>query len=198
MTALWVALCSAALAAPSASILAGFEPRLLSITVNDDTLDAYGFAPVRSPFLPTWGLRGRIDQDSGWTTTLAMSYGFALRRQDTNPVPTTTNQVLMGFGPGHTLGKRGHLGAVLGFASLGHTVGSDVQGGALTYLGPYIEPRGSMRLVDGPAVIELSIAALAQLPIGPAHSQSLWEDDFRRPVIGGLSIGVHAGPGVGP
>ncbi len=183
---------------PSASVLVGFEPRALTITGSDDTLDAYGFAPVRTPFIPTWGLRGRVDQESGWTTTMAMSYGIAVRRQDGNPVPTTTNQVLVGFGPGHRLGSRGHIGAVVGFASLGHTIGSPVQGGALTYLGPYVEPRGSFRIVDGPSVIELSAAVLTHLPVGRPHSQSLWEDDFRRRVVGGLSVSIHMGPAVGP
>jgi hypothetical protein len=129
---------------------------------------------------------------------MAMSYGIAVRPDDGKPVPTTTNQVLVGFGPGHMLGSRGHIGAVFGFATLGHTVGSSVQGGALTYLGPYIEPRGSFRVVDGPGVIELSAAVLTHLPVGRPHSQILWEEDFRRPVIGGLSISIHAGPAVGP
>ncbi|MFT5584855.1 MAG: hypothetical protein ACI9VR_002442 [Cognaticolwellia sp.] len=191
-------LTNVALANPSASILAGFEPRLLGITGSDDTLQEYGFAPVGSPFLPTWGLRGRVDQESGWTTTMAMSYGFALRQEEGNPVPTTTNQVLLGSGPGHTLGARGHVGAVFGFASIGHTVGSSLQGGALTYLGPYVEPRASLRLVDGSGVVELSVAALAHFPVGAAHSQSIWEDDFDRSVIGGLSIALHVGSGVGP
>lgn len=183
---------------PSASVLAGFEPRLLTITGSDDVLGDYGFGPVRSPFLPTWGLRGRVDQQSGWTTTMAMSYGIAVRGTDGNPVPTVTHQVLVGAGPGHTIGSRGHFGAVVGFGTLGHSVGSSVQGGALTYLGPYVEPRGSFRVVDGPGVLELSAAVLAHFPTGKPHSQSLWEEDFRQPVIGGVSFSIHAGPGVAP
>ena len=185
---LWL-LTSLAIAGSSGAMTVGFEPRVLTITGSDDALEDYGFAPVRSPFLPTWGLRGRIDADTGWTTTF--------RYARTNPVPTTTSQVLLGFGPGHTVGPRGHLGAVFGFGSLGHTVGSTRQGGALTYLGPYLEPRASYRAIDGPAVLELSVAALAHLPVGPAHRQAFWEEDFRRPLIGGLSIGLHAGPTVG-
>lgn len=170
----------------------GFEPRLLSITTNDEALRDHGYVPVGSPFLPSWGLSGRIEQPSGLTTGFAMSYGFALRAGD--PVPTTTTLVLLGGGPGHVLGPA-HVGVHAGFANVGHTVGSATGGGALVYLGPYLEPRLSLGLLDGPGVVEVSLAGLLEVPVGPAHHNALWEEPFRRAVLGGASVALVGGLG---
>lgn len=190
-------LCAAAAAAPPAtSIDFAFEPVISSITADDDRLSAYGFAPVGAPVLPSWGVRARHRFASGLTIGAGMVSGFASHRADGNPVPTTTTWTRSGWAVGYASPGRLLAEGEVGFASLTHTVGSDVQGGALVYLGPYVHPRGGLVLRSAPQHLELQAGYLLQVPVGSAHDQPLWEEDFRRPVVHGATLAVQIGLGV--
>lgn len=169
------------------------EPHLATVTQSDEALEDYGFAPVGSPLLPTWGLRARIDHPSGLTVGAAMSYGFTLSRAEATPVPTTTTAARLGSHLGYRPTAWLEVGGDLGFAALTHQVGSEVQGGALTYLGPYAAPRATARLLDGPATLEVALGWSLHLPLGPAHRQPLWEEGFSRTLIHGPLAALQLG-----
>lgn len=195
---MWIVMLSLAASAapPATSIDFAFEPVVASITASDAQLQAYGFAPVGSPFLPAWGVRARHRFDSGLTVGAGMMSAFASHRVDDNLVPTTTTWTRAGWALGHSTPGRLLVEAEAGFASLTHSVGSEVQGGALVYLGPYIHPRGGLVLLSAPQHIELQLGYLLQVPVGAAHQQVLWEEDFRRPVVHGGTLAVQMGLGV--
>ena len=89
------------------------------------------------------------------------------------------------------------LGADLGFGAVSASVGSPVQGGALVYLGPYLQPRLSWRIVDGPSVVELGAGWMLHTPLGAAHDNPLWEEPFRRALLQGPTVAIHSGLGTG-
>ena len=161
----------------------------------DDELEAYGFAPVGSPALPHWGVRGRITFPGGIDVGVAMVSSFASRSADDNPVPTTTGWTRTGS----LLGLRVHrvlrVGTQLGFASLTHSVGSTVQGGALVYLGPYVEPELKLVVLEAPQWVQLTVGLPIQLAPGRPHQQALWEEDFVRRWVVAPMVSLTTGPG---
>jgi len=165
---------------------------------HDDELRDYGFAPVGTPLLPRWGVRGRLRYPGGWVVSVAMSSAFATHRDPVTPVPTTTSWTRMGAGVGRALAGPVGAGVQLGFGSLTHTVGSDVQGGALVYLGPYLAPELRLELFAAPQWLQLTVGLPVQLNPGPAHQQALWEEPFTRRVSVAGVLSVTTGPGWAP
>lgn len=194
----WMLTVACAADPPAFSVGASGFASVVNTPANDAALEDYGFAPVRSVFLPWWGVRGRVRFDNDLVVGMAMRSSFARSDVASTPVPTTTTWTVMGPTVAWAAQSWLEVGGDLGFASLTHTVGSDRQGGALVYLGPYVEPRVSFVLLEAPQFIGLSLSYLTHLPVGPAHRQALWEEPFRRPVAHGLMIGLTTGVGVRP
>lgn len=180
-------------AAVDASVAYAFEPTLLTLRVNDRTLRDYGFTPVGSPLLLTHGVRGRLRYDDGVTVGMAMAMAFTARPGD--PVPTTTTFTRLAYTVGACIDDRWTVEGDVGFASLTHAVGSDVQGGALVYLGPWLQPRVGVIAVGAPAHLEVQLGYGVQVPVGVAHRNPLWEDPFRRRVVHGPALALVVGAG---
>lgn len=184
-----------ALAGPSTAVVFDFEPHFVDVTANDDTLEAYGYAPVRSPFVPQFGVRGVFEEDSGVRFGMTASFGFISARADHTPVPTTTNWTKIGLVGGYRLHRLLAVGADVGFGALTHSVGSEQGGGALLYLGPFAQPRADVVLLDSPSWLSVGVGWMLHVPVGPAHSQPLWEADFHNRLIHGPTLSVQTGRG---
>ena len=170
-----------------------FEPRVGSYRAVDDTLRDYGFVPVGSPVLLTYGLRGRVWTEGGWVLGGAMSYGFAKRESSDNPVPTTMTRIETMASAGHQLGAGFDVTLDAGFAVHGLSVGSTVQGGALIYMGPALQPRvGWVPPLRG-AFFRVVVGYSILFPLNEPHSQPLWEDDFRQLPIHAFLFGIESG-----
>ncbi len=189
-------LCSLASARPGATLSYAFEPRLTSLTDQDAALTDYGFAPVGSPLLLTNGMRGRFWTEAGWILGAGMRYVFASNLPDGAVVPTTTSLSEMTLLAGRQLGGGLDFEADLGFAALSHSVGSEVQGGALVYLGPTLQGRLGYSLSDNRPFLHLALGGVLQAPLGSSHSNSLWEEPFERPLIGAVTLSIESGFGV--
>ncbi len=185
----------AAQARPDADVTYAFEPQLLTITANDETLEAYGFNPVGSGFVPTHSVRAAVEWESGLRVGMAMSTAFSANNGDNSPVPTTVSASKIAYHLGYVLKGPLRGGLDGGFGVMSHAVGSEVQGGALTYLGPMLQPRLQLRFVDHSAVLALSAGYSLHFPVGPAHKIALWEEDFNRGVIHGPLLAIQAGLG---
>lgn len=181
--------------APHADVVYAFEPQLLTLGQSDEALVDYGFTPVGSGFVPAHSVRGALELDGGTRVGLSMATAFGLRRDERSAVPTTLQLTRIGAHVGRAVTARVRLGGDLGFATVTHSVGSEVQGGGLAYLGPYGQPRLAVRLVDHTAVVELAAGWTVHVPLGPAHSNPLWEEPFTRPVIHGPLVSVQVGFG---
>ena len=178
------------------SVSFGFEPRIGTFAQLDTRLQAYGFAPVTSPVMPTWGLRGRAFFGKGLFAALTMTAGF---RATPGPgIPTTLSVTETTGGLGYAL-PWGLFGSLeLGFSALTQTVGSSREGGALVFLGPVVQPRvGWLRQFFEPFgwFIAVSVGANLHLPIGPAHTNPLWEERFQRTTIGSFTVTLESGLG---
>jgi len=182
---------------PGFSLSFAFEPRIGNYSTLDGKLNDYGFAAFGAPVLLTYGLRGRVWLDSGWLFGGSMSYGFAQRRVTTNPVPTTLSLIETAVSFGHQLGAGFDITLDLAFAVHNMTTGSPVQGGALTYMGPAVQPRFGYTILRGPSFIRLTLGYSAQFPLNRPHQQPLWGDSFRVPVIHALLVGIESGFGSG-
>lgn len=183
----------AAAAAGRASIAFNFEPMFTNIDQNDETLRAYGFQPVGTPLLLTYGLRARFESPGGWFLGGAISYGFALSQDEGSPVPTTTSLVTMAMTGGRRLTSWGLYASMdVGFDALTHAVGSDLQGGALVYLGPMVHPRLVYNPLSEP-FLEFGLGYHVHMPLGAAHDVPLWEDGFGRTLIHGITLSVRSG-----
>lgn len=179
------------------SIGFAFEPRIGSFQAVDGTLEDYGFAPVGSPVLLTYGLRARVWTPAGWMLGGAMSYGFAAREARDNPVPTTINRVETMVSAGHQLGLGFDVSFDAGFSVQSMSVGSPAQGGALVYMGPAVQPRfGWVAPIDW-TYLRVIVGYSAMFPVGRPHDQPLWEAEFRQLPIHsfllGLEMGFHMG-----
>ena len=190
--AVWATL---AWARPDAAVSYAFEAQFLDLRRHDEALAEYGFSPVGSPFLPTHSVRGVLEWPSGLTAGLAMSTAFTTHRADGAVVPTTTTSTqstaVLGASPGEIV----RLTVDLGLGTVVHSVGSEVQGGALTYLGPLAQPRVAARLFDRQAVVELAAGWTLLRPVGRAHRNPLWEEPFARSLFHGPFIAVQSGMG---
>jgi hypothetical protein len=191
---------SSASAAPAMSVSAAFEPRLGSYDALDDGLSAYGFAPVGSPFLPVWGLRGRAFFDgNGLFATFAMNAGVRVSTSPKVASPTVQNLSEFMGGVGYRLDSGLFAEIQGGFASHTMTVASSTDGGALVSLGPALHPRigYSIQLFEPYGwFVAVVVGAHLHVPLGAPHQNPLWEEPFSRGAIGALTIGIESGFGL--
>lgn len=174
------------------SVSFAFEPRVGSYAALDPALRSYGFAPVRSPYLTAFGLRGRTWLRNGFLLEMAMTYGIATAE---GTVPTVTTAIDTGVGAGYMapFGLFATMG--MGFGVLTQAVGSTSEGGALVYRAPFIHPRVGYALQRSAWFGAISAGFVLHAPVGPAHEQPLWEESFRRPTIHAFTIGIESGFG---
>ncbi|MFT4977676.1 MAG: hypothetical protein ACI8S6_003583 [Myxococcota bacterium] len=182
---------------PAMGLSFAFEPRLGTYTASDDLLLDYGFTPVGSPLLPAWGLRGRAFFEPGTFLAMSVTTGIAVAEGSIVPTVSTLTESTAG------VGFRGRSGVMVslnaGFSVLSQSVGSDVDGGALVYMGPVLHPRfGWSRQLGEPfgSFLALVVGGTLQLPVGDPHSNPLWEEPFGRRTISALTIGVESGVGL--
>lgn len=171
----------------------GFEPRLGSYRALDAALERYGFAPVAKLHLLSFGLRGRVFTPRGWIIGGTMNYAYSISRAPGNPVPTVMTKVETLLRVGHQLGLGFDTSLSAGFNSLSSSVGSPSQGGALVYLGPALHPQLGYTLPTGTAFLHLFVGYGLTIPVGAAHQNELWEEDFSRPLIHAFVLGVESG-----
>lgn len=178
------------------SLSFGFEPRLGNYQALDDELTAYGFAPVGAPALLTWGLRGRAFFGSGLFMTMTMSYAFGMNEDASTPAPTTTSLIDAGAGVGYRLPVNLFASLNAGFSVLTHSVGSQLEGGALVYMGPSLHPRLGYIFSGGKpfgSFLAASVGYALHLPLGVAHRIPLWEEPFERRAVHALTLGIESG-----
>ena len=185
-------------ASPSTSAMSmtfAFEPRIGTYANLDSRLESYGFAPVRSALLPTWGLRGRAFLTPNLFAGLSMSYGV---RSSAGDLPTTTTftESTASIGYRTSLGVFASLDA--GYAVMTNSVASRTGGGAMVYGGPSAHPRlGFCAQLFEPFgwFVAITAGANLHLPVGPAHSNPLWEEGFRRSAISSVTVAIESGLG---
>ena len=177
----------------AASIASFFEARFPDIDQNDARLREYGFEPVGSRFVPSYGLRAKFWLADEWRLGAAMAYGFSLSDGDHSAVPTTTSFLRMTFSTERHISHGFAAGIDTGFALIQHTVGSTEQGGALLYAGPMAQPGISWSTSFGSFLVEPSIGYEVHFPIGAAHDNPLWEASFQRSVIHGFVASINLG-----
>jgi hypothetical protein len=183
-------------APPQLSFSFGFEPRIGGYTALDTSLMNYGFSPVGSPVLPSFGLRGRAFFPNGLMVGLAMTYGVRTGREAL-PTTATLTETTIGIGYRTSLGLFASLDA--GFSFLSQAVASRAGGGALLYPGPVIHPRvGWVWQFFEPFgwFLAGSIGVSVHVPMGPAHTNPLWEEPFRRGVLPAFTVGLESGFGL--
>jgi hypothetical protein len=67
------------------------------------------------------------------------------------------------------------------------------------YLGPVVHPRiGWAHPFFAPVgwFVAVSIGASVQFPVGPAHSNPLWEERFGRTAVGAFTFSIESGLGL--
>lgn len=183
-----------AAAAPAAAVTYAFEAQLLDLGRHDATLADYGFNPLGGGPLLAHSVRGVFQLPSGLWLGLNLRTAVAQRTGE-SIVPTVIQASWTAVELGGTLVGPLRAGGDVGFSSLSASVGSEDQGGALVYLGPFVQPRLTWRIVDGPGVVALSAGWMVQLPLGQPHDQPLWEDSFDRALFQGPTLAVHSGLG---
>lgn len=189
-------LATAHAAAPTAAVTYAFEVQALNLGATDPQLESYGFAPVGGLPLFSNGVRGALTWESGLTLGLNMRSATSTRGRDA-VVPTFVQATWTAAEVSGRVAGPLRAGGDVGFLALSEAVGSTVQGGALVYLGPFVQPRLTVRLVDGPGVVELAAGWTVHLPLGDAHDNALWEEPFDRTLVHGPTIGIHSGFGTG-
>lgn len=178
------------------SVSFAFEPRVGSYAALDPQLRTYGFAPVRSPYLTAFGLRGRTWLRNGFLLEMAMTYGIGTA----DPVggegaPTVTTAIDTSVGAGY-LARFGLLASVgVGFGVLTQSVGSTSEGGALVYRAPFVHPRVGYALMRSAWFGAVTVGFVVHAPVGDAHEQPLWEESFSRPTIHAFTVGIESGFG---
>ncbi len=190
-------------APPAASVAYAFEAQLLDLGRHDATLVDYGFTPLGGGPLLCHSVRGDLAFDSGLWLGLSLRTSVASRAPaagasgaaTSSPQPTVIQGSWTAVGVAGTVAGPLRLGGDLGFAALSAAVSSTVQGGALVYLGPFVQPRLTWRIVDGPGVVELSAGWMLHTPLGAAHDQPLWEASFDRGLVQGPTLALHSGMG---
>lgn len=181
---------------PWSSASFGVEPRLGTYRQGDERLVEYGFAPIASPLMVTWGLRARFSFGGDVYLPLIMTYAFSSTSADENPVPTTSTLIESGAGVGYKTSRGMFVEGVAGFGVLSHTVGSPIEGGALVYMGPTIHPRvGYMWSLDRQTspMFAVSVGYALHLAPGSAHQNPLWEEPFDRVATHALTLGFESG-----
>jgi len=107
----------AALAAPIGDVAFRFSPERLSLLQSDDALAAYGFAPVGSPWVLSYGAAGSIRTDGGWRIGIAASFSFSAHQPEGAIAPTTTATTRIGYGLGRHLAGPLWAGLEAGFTA---------------------------------------------------------------------------------
>jgi len=182
--------------APDASVTYALEMMALDLGRLDPQLEDYGFAPAGARPLFSHNVRGTFVFDDLYWAGLNVRTAVSVRSKDAI-VPTVVQATWTSVYGGYTLHGPIRGGADLGFASVSESVGSTVQGGALVYLGPFLQPRATWRIVNGPGIVELSVGWMLHKPVGNPHDNALWEESFHRGVIQGPTLAVHSGMGTG-
>ncbi len=185
-----------AAAPPDMAVSFGFEPRVGTFAGLDERLRAYGFAPVASPVMPTWGLRGRAFFAGGFFGALTMTAGVRVTPGPAIPTTLSLTETTAGVGYHTSWGLFVSLEA--GFSALTQSVSSTREGGALVYLGPVVAPRvGWLRQFFEPFgwFIAASIGGNVHVPIGRAHTNPLWEEPFTRSTITSFTLTIESGLG---
>lgn len=167
---------------PGISFASVVAPTLGSYQYNDGAMRRYGFNPVGTPFMLHYGMRGRVFMER-WVFGLTMLYGLGLREETTrSAVPTVSTEMSFGFSGGWRTPFRGLLVEVDGaFRSLSVTMGSEVQGGALVYLGPALGLRLTYIIAHQSPFVAFSAGYTGHFNLGKAHDNALWEEPFERP-----------------
>ena len=188
---------SAHAAEPAMGLSFAFEPRVGTYTASDELLGDYGFTPVGSAFLPAWGLRGRVFAGSGTFLAMSVTNGISVSKGGLVPTVSSLNESTAGVG--HRLDSGAMASLDAGISVLTQTVGSDLEGGALVYMGPVLHPRiGWSRQLGEPlgSFVALVVGGTLQFPVGTPHDIPLWEESFQRRTIGTLTIGIESGVGL--
>jgi hypothetical protein len=171
-----------------------FEPQIIfNLTDHDDTMEDYLYQPVGSPFLPAWGLQGKFYEASGFTFGMKSLYGFRSILSEGKDKSTTLTLTKTGFLSGYTFDSKFSLMMEAGFASLAQTASSDIDGGAMVYLGPYIQPEVTYYLNFSRWFGELSAGFYLHFPLGEVHNIPLWEESFQHLYLYGFSISFATG-----
>jgi len=171
-----------------------FEPQIIfNLTDHDDTMKNYLYQPVGSPFLPAWGLQGKFYEASGFTFGMKSLYGFRSILSEEKDKATTLTLTKTGILTGYTFDSRFSLMMEAGFASLAQTVSSDIDGGAMVYLGPYFQPNVTYHLNFSRWFGELGAGFYFHFPLGKAHGIPLWEEPFQYLCLYGFSLSVAMG-----
>ncbi len=171
----------------------GFEPRFGNYRALDAGLADYGFAPFDRSYLLAYGLRGRVYGRRGLIVGGTMNYSFARVDAAENPVPTVVTRLETLGRIGHQLGLGFEASANVGFGVHSMSVGSEVQGGALVYMGPVLQPQVGYTFPTGASFLHLSVGYTILLPVGRPHAQVLWERGFEIAAIHGFVVGVESG-----
>lgn len=180
---------------PRASVT--YAPELLALDLGrlDDPLVDYGFTPVGPLPLLAQGVRGTLTFGDLW---LGLNMRTATSvRGDEAAVPTVVNASWTGIYGAWTVVSMLRVGGDVGVAAQAASVGSTVQGGALVYVGPFVQPRITWRVLDGPGIVDVSGGWMLHTPLGSAHDNPLWEESFDRRLIQGLTLSVEVGVGTG-
>jgi hypothetical protein len=176
------------------SLSSVFEPHFIfNLTDYDRTLVDYHYQPINRIFMPLWGLQGRFYEENGFTFGLGTLFGTMTCRSVERDKTTNVTIIKTGAQIGYTTPFNSSFVVAVGFASLAASLSSDIDGGALLYLGPYIQPEASFFLHLSRFFLEIGLGYYLHLPIGPAHEMPLWEDTFHQPVFHGLAVSVAMG-----
>lgn len=183
---------------PAISFASVVAPALGSYQYNDEAMRRYGFAPVDTPFMLKYGLRGRMFFDR-WVLGLTMLYGLGLHKAPKlSAVPTVSTEMSFGASGGWRTPFRALLVEVDGaFRSLSVTMGSEVQGGALVYLGPALGLRLTYIIAHESPFVAVSAGYSAHINLGKAHGNALWEEPFERPGTHTATLQLEFGFGRG-
>ena len=85
------------------SLIPVFETHILfNLNSIDESLDAYGFTPLDTPLLISWGIKARFYEKSGLSYGAKVTYGNQTSTSDEYQVPTYTAFTKMGY----FMGKR--------------------------------------------------------------------------------------------
>ena len=181
--------------AESWAVTFDFHPQVTNFTAQDSLLSAYGFQPVKNIFMPSFGIRGWFRHHSQFIFGMGMYYGILSTEATEQGVADTVVQ-FNSFGA--AFGYRFwfiNYTLDIGFASRSIALGNTTGGGALTYLGPYIEFQMTYTIVKSPSAVEIGVGYAAHFPVGDAHNNPLWGDKFSIPAFHSFTFTVRSGFG---
>lgn len=176
------------------SLVSVYETHVLfNLTGLDSAMESYGFQPIGAPVLIAWGIEGCFYERSGLTFGAKVTYGSQSSKSDDGQLSTYLATTKFGIFCGYRIRDNVTTAFETGFASFSQSVASATGGGAMVYLGPYIQPRITFYLHKFRWLGEVSVGYYMHFPLGPAHSNPLWEEPFTRNVIHGVCISIGCG-----